>query len=541
MHDSSILVVEDDPYIGELVAHILEEACYTAKVVPTGSAAQAALREGGIDLVVLDWMLPDTEGVDLCRMIKQQSHEQQVFLPVLMLTARSTLADRVAGLDAGADDYLTKPFHTDELLARVRALLRIRSVEQERADALVALAQKHAAMKDAYEQLRAAQAQLAQTSRLAALGELVAGVAHELNNPLAIILGNVELLPELPDEEDRRAVDQITTSAQRARRVVQSLVAFARQGKMEEAWHLPTDLLSRVLDLRQAAIRTSGIELRIVRGEDLPTLWVDGPQIQQVLLNLLMNAEYALQDRPNPCIEIHLFTRPMPVPPPTVLGRVPASDGQAGGPMALVIDISDNGCGITPEVAPKLFQPFVTTKPVGEGTGLGLAISYGIIVQHGGALLFASELGVGTTFRIVLPANRDTQAAVSIQAPLAAPTPRRLLVIDDEPDMLDMLRRLLSRRGYSVTTMSSAREALELLERELFDIILCDIRMPGMDGTTFYEQLQRLSFEREPRIVIMTGDTSNPRTEHFLRTRDLDVLRKPFTTDDLVRVLEQED
>ncbi|GAB4209488.1 MAG: hypothetical protein OHK0022_40610 [Roseiflexaceae bacterium] len=541
MHDSTILVVEDDPYIGELVAHILEEAQHVPRVVTTGAAAQAALQDGGIDLVVLDWMLPDTEGVDLCRTIKQISHKQQTFLPVLMLTARSALADRVAGLDAGADDYLTKPFHTDELLARVRALLRFRSAEQERAEALLALAQKHAAMKDAYEQLRAAQAQLAQTSRLAALGELVAGVAHELNNPLAIILGNVELLPELPDEEDRRAVDQITTSAQRARRVVQSLVAFARQGKMEESWHLPVDLISRVLDLRQASIRTSGIELRIVRGEGLPMLWVDGPRIQQVLLNLLMNAEYALQNRPNPCIEIHLFTRPMPVPQPTVLGRLPAADGQANGPTALVIDISDNGSGIAPEIKPRLFQPFVTTKPVGEGTGLGLAISYGIVVQHGGALLFASEPGVGTTFRVVLPAERDTQATVSTPVPVATPTPRRLLVIDDEPDMLDMLRRLLARRGYSVTTMSSASEALELLRDELFDIILCDIRMPGMDGTAFYEQLQTLDFERPPRMVIMTGDTSNPRTEQFLSVRDLAVLRKPFTADDLVQVLEQED
>jgi DNA-binding response OmpR family regulator len=540
MHDSLILVVEDDPYIGELVAHILEEAHYTVQVVMTGAEARNILQTATVDLVVLDWMLPDTEGVDLCRVIKERSHEQNTFLPVLMLTARSTLADRVAGLDAGADDYLTKPFHTDELLARVRAQLRIREAEMERAAALAELAQKHAALKDAYEQLRSAQAQLTQTARLAALGELVAGVAHELNNPLAIILGNVELLPDLPEEEDRRAIRQITGSAQRARRVVQSLVAFARQGKMEQSWHMPVDLLDRVLDLRYAAIRTAGINLNVAREPNLPMIWVDGAQIQQVLLNLLINAEHALQDQFQPSINIHIFSHPMPVPPPRVMPKVWKPDPAANGAPTLVIDIADNGCGISNDVAPRLFQPFVTTKPVGMGTGLGLAISYGIVVQHGGSLEFVTEPGQGTTFRVVLPADRELGDMAGGVTSARPATPRQLLVIDDEPDMLDMLSRLLGRKGYSVTTMSNANEALERLRTQPFDIILCDMKMPGMDGPAFYDQLQALHLPSRPRVVIMTGDTSNPRTEQFLRAHELEVLRKPFTTNDLLQTLQTE-
>ncbi|HJZ50235.1 MAG TPA: response regulator, partial [Roseiflexaceae bacterium] len=243
-HTSMVLVIEDDPYISKLVAMLLEEANYQSLIASSAAEAFALLEKYKLDLVILDWMLPDLPGDQVCRLIKARS--ATTFFPVLMLTARGELADRIAGLDAGADDYLTKPFHSDELLARVRALLRIRAAELDRAETLEALARQHEELRDAYERLRSTQAQLVQSSKLASLGELVAGVAHELNNPLAIVLGNAELLPTLADEEDRRAVRQIIEAAQRGRRVVQSLVTFARHGKVEADWHSPADLLDRV-------------------------------------------------------------------------------------------------------------------------------------------------------------------------------------------------------------------------------------------------------------------------------------------------------
>ncbi len=534
--EPAVLVVEDDPSIASLVMLILEDAGYSVHSVSTAEDAIVHLDIGQLDLIILDWMLPDMQGDQLCQLIKQ--HSASTFLPVLMLTARGDLADRIAGLDAGADDYLTKPFHVDELLARVRALLRIRAAEAERFAMLNALAWQRDALKEAYDQLRAAQSQLIQSSKLAALGELVAGVAHELNNPLAIILGNAELLPELENEEDRRAVTQIIASAQRARRVVQSLVTFARCGKIDEDWYSPYDLVERVLDLKRATLRTAGITLEVTYNSDLPSIWVDGPQIQQVLLNLMGNAEHALAGRPDSRIVVRVSVMAMPVPQPQVLPDLDTPNSSGEGEHALVFDIADNGPGLVQEVIERIFQPFVTTKPVGQGTGLGLAISYGIVMQHGGTMLFASELDRGVTFRVVLPINIETRVRPKSEQ-LIAPIHSSgiIMVVDDERDILDVITRLLSTKGYIVTPVSNARQALELLQRQPCDLILCDIKMPDMDGIMFFEAFQELKIAPRPQLLIMTGDTSNARTDQFLQQHRFAVLHKPFTSNELLQAV----
>src|SRR5215212_7719389 len=400
-HIPIILVIEDDPYISKLIGVLLEEAYYQALVASSAAEGFTLIEQHNPDLVILDWMLPDLPGDQVCRLIKARA--AKTFLPVLMLTARGELADRIAGLDAGADDYLTKPFHSDELLARVRALLRIRAAELDRAETLAALARQHDELRDAYDRLRSTQAQLVQASKLASLGELVAGVAHELNNPLAIVLGNAELLPTLDDEEDRRAVRQIIDAAQRGRRVVQSLVTFARHGKIEADWHNPTDLLDRVLDLKRAALRTGDLSLQVTYDPVVPMLLCDGPQIQQALLNVLINAEQALVGRHNPHLAIQVYVASGPVEPPEVLPDLTRAVGPAGGERMVVIDIADNGPGLPNKVLERLFEPFVTTRPVGQGTGMGLAISYAIVTQQGGTLQVASKPGYGATIRMALP------------------------------------------------------------------------------------------------------------------------------------------
>ena len=528
-----VLVVEDDFHIAKLISVLLRDAGYEVITVSTAKSAFAQLEKTAIDLVVLDWMLPDMPGDRICRQIKAITGD--VFLPVLMLTARSTLAERIAGLEAGADDYLTKPFHNEELLARARALLRIRKAEQTRAETLVALERQHDELKHAYEKLRSTQAQLIQASKMASLGELVAGVAHELNNPLAIILGNAELLPAFNDEDDRRAVQQIIAATQRGRRVVQSLVTFARHDKIEFDWHSPSDLIERVLNLRRSTFLTSDIGVHVTYESNVPRVWVDGPQIQQVVLNLLINAEQALRDRPNGQILIDVYTASKPPAEPGVLPNLQRAPKEEVGEAVVIIDIADNGPGLAPQVLNRLFEPFVTTRPPGQGTGMGLAIANAIVTQHEGTILVGSRPEIGTTFRITLPAatpiNTGTTDDISLEFP------RRVLVIDDEPAIADLVNRLLSRAGYQVNSVLSAAAGLSLLHTQPFDLVLCDIRMPDMDGRTFYHHLRNDLPSMASRVVIMTGDISSTNTDTFLKESKLPVLQKPFTHTELLEVV----
>ena len=399
----SILIVEDDVTVAYTIQAVLEDAEYQTYEANTIEAALHVVATQPIDLIVLDRNLPDGRGDQLCQQIK--ARPDAAFLPILMLTAQSAVADRVTGLQAGADDYLTKPFDIDELLARVRALLRIRRAEVERLQALDELQQQHEALKTTFEQLRAAQAQLVHTSKLAALGSLVAGVTHELNNPLAIILGNAELLKFAVEGEDALSVEHIIDATQRARRVVQSLATFARQGPAQKDWYEPNDLIERVLDVRRATLEREGIAIEVSSCPDTPMLCVNRQQFQLALLNLLLNAEHVLAGRPNPRIELHVhYTSPPIMPPPLLPDRPLCAVAQASGKHMLIIDVMDNGPGIDDSIRDHLFEPFVTTNPQGQWIGLGLSSTYGFVTQHGGTLSVSTERDRGTTFRIALPA-----------------------------------------------------------------------------------------------------------------------------------------
>jgi len=367
---------------------------------------------------------------------------------------------------------------------------------------------------------RKLQAQLLLADRMSSLGTLSAGVAHEINNPLAYVIGSLDLLaarlPELslslPQAESRFVQEHLKRAREgtaRVRRIVRDLKSFSRA---DEETITPTDprkSLDTAITLVWNEIRHRA---RLVKEYDgLPIVRANEARLGQVFINLLVNAAQAM---PEGDID-HNTLR--------VIGLTDAL-GNA------VVEIRDTGCGIPPENLDRIFEPFFTTKPVGEGTGLGLAICHGIISSLGGTISVQSELGKGTMFRVVLPvATVESSSARTLPGAVARPTLRgRVLIIDDEKELTDVTREGLSDL-HDVRATQDARQALEWIAAgERFDLILCDMMMPLMTGMEFHTRLAALAPEQADRVVFMTGGAFTPRAREFLTRLPNLRLEKPF-------------
>ncbi|MFL5293420.1 MAG: PAS domain S-box protein [Myxococcales bacterium] len=373
---------------------------------------------------------------------------------------------------------------------------------------------------------RKLQAQLLLADRMSSLGTLSAGVAHEINNPLAYVIASLDLVAErLPDlcaglREGGQFLEQQIARAregsERVRKIVRDLKSFSR---VDEETVTVTDLVKSLNTSLTLVFNEIKHRARLVKDFDrLPPVRANEARLGQVFINLFVNAAQAM---PEGDIE-HNELR--------VVGRTDAL-GNA------VVEIHDTGCGIPPDHLDRIFEPFFTTKPVGEGTGLGLAICHGIVTSLGGTLSVQhTEVGKGTVFRVVLPAAKMTGEIVH-SAPRALPRPRlrgRILVIDDEKELLDVTHEGLSAL-HEVMTTTDARQALEWIAAGTrFDLILCDMMMPLMTGMEFHMRLVTLAPEQADRIVFMTGGAFTPRAREFLARLPNLRLEKPF---DLAHVL----
>ncbi len=374
-------------------------------------------------------------------------------------------------------------------------------------------------------ELQETQAQLVQAGKLSAVGQLVSGVAHELNNPLSVVIGYGQLLKGKPlPPELRGPIDLMVAQGERMAKIVQGLLLFSRQRKPERA---PVDVpavIEQTVALRTTRLRLSGIRVVTECAPDLPAAEGDVHQLQQVFLNLLLNAEHAiLAVGKGDTIRIRAY------------GRV------EGDRRWVVVEFEDNGPGIPSEIMPRIFEPFFTTKKVGEGTGLGLSVSYGIVQQHGGRLTGESAPG-RTVFTVELP----TTAVVEATGPGAPALPagvygfgRRALVVDDEPGMVELVTTLLKDTGWQVEVAATGRSALERVRSTRFDVVLSDIRMPDGSGEDFYRAAVLDQPGLAKRFVFMTGDTANPSPWQFVDEVQAPVLEKPFTADSLFAAIER--
>ena len=362
---------------------------------------------------------------------------------------------------------------------------------------------------------------LYQREKLAALGSLLAGVSHELNNPLSVVVARAVLLEEQGDAKTQAAAVKIRTAAERCARIVRTFLAMARQQRPERGPVAINDVITAALDITAYAIRTSGIGVELVLAPDLPPILADADQLHQVLLNLLVNAQQSLQE----------------MPPPR---RIRVTSALDPGRDTLRVTVADNGPGIPPTLRARIFEPYFTTKPLGMGTGVGLAVSLGIVEAHGGRLTVDCPKGGGAVFTIALPArNAETQAASETADVQGSASRRSVLVVDDEADIRDSLAEILSGACHRVVTASSGREALERMAAERYDVILTDIRMPDLDGRVLYEAIEARWPGQAVRVVFVTGDTLASELREFVCRSGRLVIEKPFLPSEVRRVVDE--
>ena len=373
-------------------------------------------------------------------------------------------------------------------------------------------------------ELKSAQLQLLQAEKLSTIGEVISGVAHELNNPLSGVLGYAQLLlMRHSDSPLARDLQKINESAARCQKIVGDLLAFARGHKPERKFLGVNGILRKTLDIRRYQLHVNDVEVICEFEEELPRTLLDYYQLQQVFLNLINNAQHAM-----------------------------ASSGRRGRLLVrtsrrdemLRIEIGDNGIGMERATVERIFDPFFTTKEQGQGTGLGLSVSYGIIREHGGSIRAESELGRGTTFVIQLPVRNAAASDGATESDAAAPAAGdpcggRVLVVDDEPLIVDLLLSVLDEAGYDVDTAANGEEAARKIEGRAYDALITDVRMPRMNGMELYRRVLAARPEMEGRVLFITGDLIDEATTAFLAEIRGRTLPKPIDLSELTTVVEE--
>jgi signal transduction histidine kinase len=371
-------------------------------------------------------------------------------------------------------------------------------------------------LEQTVDTLKTTQAQLIQSEKLSGIGEFVAGVAHELNNPLTSVMGFSELLSKADtNPQHQRFLEMISKSAQRCHKIVQSLLSFARRRAPERKLSSINELVESAVEFLQYQLRTSNIEVVTRLDAHLPKAMVDPHQIQQVFLNVINNARQAIEgNQPKGSIRIATET----------CGQV------------VRVTFQDNGPGIDERNLSKVFDPFFTTKEIGKGTGLGLSLCYGMVKEHGGGIIVRSKPGEGATFIIELPLASATEDVTEEKerpiCPLVSPSEgigKRVLVIDDEEAILQMVRETLAEQGYEVDVVRDGESALSRLGQTSYDLAICDWKMPGLNGQQIYERVRASNPALSERIIFFTGDVINEKAERFLRESRRVCLSKPFS------------
>lgn len=353
-----------------------------------------------------------------------------------------------------------------------------------------------------------------QNEKLAALGSVLAGVAHELNNPLSVVVGRASMLEEDATEPALVAkLRSLRVAAERCAKIVRTFLAVARQKPRERRPLEARAQLDAALEMLAYGLETAGIAVERRYRDGGAHVLAEEDALNQVFLNLIANAQHALAD----------------APPPRRLILKTERRGEL-----LQIVVADTGPGVAATIRPRVFDPFFTTKPVGMGTGIGLAVCHGIVTAHGGTITVGDRTGGGARFTVRLPITPAFAPAPPPAAPTLPTSSGRVLIVDDEAEICDIFARILERRGYTVSVAADGGEALARLDAAPCDVVVTDLRMPGLDGRELVRRLARRPMPERPALIVVTGDPLGAAPESFAIDPPPLVLEKPVEPGALV-------
>jgi DNA-binding response OmpR family regulator len=499
-----ILIVDDVAANRETLRELFAAENYRLLEAADGPTALRLAAETPPDVVLLDVMMPDMDGYEVCRRLRANARLAEV--PVIMVTAFDDQAARLAGLEAGADDFITKPFNRAELRARVRTITRL----------------------NRYRRLTEMQEQLLRAQRLENLGMLAAGIAHDFNNALApIVMAGPLLRQYVSDPDGQSLLGIVEKSAERSVALVRQLLSFARGASSHNQLLQARHVLHEVIDLAESTFPKS-IHVESDLSGDLWPVQGSPTQIHQVFLNLCVNARDAMPEggeltftAANCRLDVAAAAK--------IAGARPGA--------FLAVEVRDTGTGIPPEALARMWEPFYTTKGEGNGTGLGLSTVRGILHQHAGFVTVQTGDGRGTAFTVYLPAVVDGEAGSALALPVALPQGdgELILVVDDEELVCELTAQTLICHGYRAVTAIDGADAIAVFARRAAEVrlLLTDLDMPVLGGAALARALRRL--QPDLRIIAMSGAGSAPKAAACELMSAF--LTKPFQPETLLPVI----